>query len=317
MTDKIFINILKNNFLYKNYLFQNKKINFKKYKTQSLTTGKTFQKYLDKNKKFFNTSNDSDIFLSSGYKILENKIPNSLIDEINKKIKNKFLYNDKKILLTKNIFIDFPEFKIIFQSYIEDFLYASFQSYYKIFNGWIFKSEYSKDKPAGSALWHVDNGPGTCIIFAIYLSDATKDNGTTEFIEFDDTYNILNNVNKELIFNNLFEKSYLNKSKYEQRQLLVELINSEIKKQNIIIKQPTGTKGTIVAFRNNILHKGGFPLKNQERLIAMFHCYPSSKKINLDDYKKVLNTKNNKSLPNSPDFDIEKESYFSFFNKKL
>ena len=313
MNNNLIKNILKNNFAYKNYLIHKKKKNLRKYKTQSFTTGKIFQKYLEKNKKSFKTTNDSNIFLSNGYKILKKKIPINLIDKINKKIEYNFKYNDKKILLTRNIFADFPEFKIIFQSYIEDFLYASFQSYYKIFNGWIFKSEHTTDKPAGSALWHVDNGPGTCIIFAIYLSDATKENGTTEFIEFEDTYNILNKVNKNLVLNNLFEKTYLNKSKYEQRQLLVELINSEIKKQNISIKQPTGSKGTIVAFRNNILHKGGFPLKNHERLIAMFHCYPSNKKINLDDYNKIRNIKKNKSLPNSPDFDIEKESYFSFF----
>ena len=304
-------NTLKNNFIYKNYLVHKKNVNFKKYKTGSLTTGKIFQKYLEKSKKNFEPTYDSNLFLKNGYKILENKVPNNIIDEINKRIKYNFKFNDKNIFLKKNIFLDFPEFKTIFQSYIENFLHASFQSHYKIFNGWIFKSEHTSEKPAGSALWHVDNGPGTCIIFAIYLSDATKENGTTEFIEFQDTYNILNKVNKNLVFNNIFEKKYLNKSKYEQRQLLVELINSEINTQNITIKQPIGLKGTIVAFRNNILHKGGHPMKNHERLIAMFHCYPSLKKINFDYYKKIYNKKNNKSLPSEPNFDIFEESYFS------
>jgi len=311
ISNNYFKNILKNNFLYKNYLINKKKKNLRKYKTGSLSTGKIFQKYLEKSKKNFAKSIESELFFSNGYIVLENLIDENLIDEINNKINNNFNFNNNNMLLTKNIFIDFPEFEKIFKRYIDEFLFSSFQSYYKIFNGWMFKSQNLTDKPTGSALWHVDNGPGTCIIFAIYLSEATKNNGTTEFIEFSDTCNILDKVNKKLVFENLFEKSYINKNKYEQRQVIVDLINTEIKENNIAIKQPTGPKGTIVAFRNNILHKGGFPLKNHERLIAMFHCYPSYENIAFDNYKKIFNTKNNKSLPTGPDFDIFKESYFS------
>ena len=108
MNNNLIKNILKNNFAYKNYLIRKKKINLRKYKTQSLTTGKIFQKYLEKNKKSFKTTNDSNIFLSNGYKILKKKIPINLIDKINKKIEYNFKYNDKKILLTRNIFADFP-----------------------------------------------------------------------------------------------------------------------------------------------------------------------------------------------------------------
>ena len=256
------------------------------------------------------TTKDSKDFLSNGYKVLDTKIDQNLINQINRKIDNSFNYNEKNMLFTRNIFIDFPEFELIFKNYISEFLYSSFQSYYKIFNGWIFKSVNS-NKPSGSALWHVDNGPGTCIIFAIYLSDATNANGTTEFIEFRETCDILDKVNKKLIFEKLFQKSYLSKNKYEQRQVIVDLINKEIKNNKIQIKQPIGPKGTIVAFRNNILHKGGFPLKNHERLIAMFPCYPSNERINFDDYKTIFNKKNNLSLPSTPNFNIFKESYFS------
>jgi hypothetical protein len=42
--------------------------------------------------------------------------------------------------------------------------------------------------------------------------------------------------------------------------------------------------GTVVPFRNNCLHRGGFPDPNHERRVMIFHCYPSHVPTDWDLY---------------------------------
>jgi hypothetical protein len=35
----------------------------------------------------------------------------------------------------------------------------------------------------------------------------------------------------------------------------------------------------VLAFRNNVLHRGGFPLPGHERKVCVFHLYPAAQAV--------------------------------------
>ena len=51
------------------------------------------------------------------------------------------------------------------------------------------------------------------------------------------------------------------------------------------IVQPTGPAGTVVAFMNNCIHRGGFPDPDIARYAILFHCYPADTPVDLERYR--------------------------------
>ena len=50
------------------------------------------------------------------------------------------------------------------------------------------------------------------------------------------------------------------------------------------VVQPVGEPGLVLAFRNNLLHKGGFPEPGESRMVFVFHLYPGETAFDFKDY---------------------------------
>ncbi|MFA5908687.1 MAG: hypothetical protein WC815_07915 [Vicinamibacterales bacterium] len=46
--------------------------------------------------------------------------------------------------------------------------------------------------------------------------------------------------------------------------------------RRVSVEQPTGETGLVLAFRNNTIHKGGFPAATRVRYVSVFHVCPST-----------------------------------------
>jgi len=198
-----------------------------------------------------------------------------------------------------NLYQKFPEIENFFKGSIGEFLKAAYGSNFKIFSGVCYRSEYSVHGPTGSQLWHADGGPGTCINLMWYLSPATLENGAMECLSWCDSFQIFKKersnswrVNLEIL------------DSLERRDLISKYYLNEINKNYLLkINQPTGDKGLVLAFRNNLIHKGGHPLtSSQRRYVCVFHIYPSVEPTPWDLYR-TRGLISGESYPADPSFD--------------
>ncbi|MDZ4816278.1 MAG: hypothetical protein SGI71_08435 [Verrucomicrobiota bacterium] len=196
---------------------------------------------------------------------------------------------DQDFRYTSEIYRKFPQVEQLFTHALGPLLETIFQTHYKIFSGTIFKSEHLKDDPEGSQLWHSDGGPGTCVNTLIYLKDTRKEHGAMECLPWKYSYEIFKGefpVIRARLAKAVERNPDL--TRMEQRAIKCGFFEEKIKQEYADkVVQPVGRAGTILAFRNNILHRGGFPLNGHSRYACSFHSYPSDKPANLAKYKEL------------------------------
>ena len=191
--------------------------------------------------------------------------------------------------LTTDVYRTFEEVERLFQGSLGQFLNGVFQSYFKIFYGTLFRSEHLTDKPTGSQLWHDDGGPGTCINVLFYLKDVTVDDGAWAGLPWASCFEIYRKalpvVRQRLRIRQRQEGGL---SRNDQRQVRCAFYEEEISRGYADrILQPVGRAGMIVPFRNNIIHRGGYPKPGHTRYVCIFHCYPSHKPTPYERYRSV------------------------------
>jgi hypothetical protein len=184
------------------------------------------------------------------------------------------------------IFTSFPEIERLFRGQPGAFLTAVYRAHFKIFFGVLYKSERSVDAPTGSQLWHTDGGPGTCINVMFYLKDVTREDGAMECLPWDASLSI---YEKELCSGEVQRRLRSAAANGEsERDIKCGLYLDEITRAyRARVEQPHGKAGLIVPFRNNILHKGGFPEAGRDRYVCVFHVYPSTTATPFARYQKV------------------------------
>jgi hypothetical protein len=73
----------------------------------------------------------------------------------------------------------------------------------------------------------------------------------------------------------------------ERREVLCRYYEEEIDAHlSDKVRPMIGPVGTVVPFRNNCLHRGGFPEPGHERRVMIFHCYPSHRPTHWSLYDK-------------------------------
>jgi hypothetical protein len=184
------------------------------------------------------------------------------------------------------IFTSFPEIERLFQGSLGAFLTAVYHAHFKIFFGVLYKSERIADAPIGSQLWHTDGGPGTCINVMVYLKDVSPADGAMECLPWDASLAI---YEKELCSGEAQRRLRSAAAKGEsERDVKCGLYLDEISRSyRTRVEQPHGTAGLIVPFRNNILHKGGYPEAGRDRYVCVFHVYPSATATPFERYRKI------------------------------
>ena len=189
---------------------------------------------------------------------------------------------------TSPLYPGFPEIEQLFRGALGAFLQGVYQTSFKIFYGVLFRSEHLTDAPAGSQLWHDDGGPGTCINVLVYLRDVTVEDGAWCGLPWGASFEIYKRALPEMRRRLREALASGPHSKEALRELRCRYYEEEIERAYIDqIIQPVGQAGLIVPFRNNVIHRGGYPQTGHTRYVCIFHCYPSDKPVPFDRYRQL------------------------------
>jgi len=190
-------------------------------------------------------------------------------------------------MFTRDPWQEFPEIEEIFKSELNDFVEAIYGSHAKIFYAKLYKSVRRSAEPEGSQLWHSDGGPGTCTNVMLYLSEGTKENGAMEVICWQDAKKIF--PGEKAAMRKLLPEAAAQAGRplqrMEMRTVLTAWYRDQIAARGILVSQPTGQPGMVLAFRNNTIHKGGFPSEGHVRYVIVFHIYPSLAPMPYEKYR--------------------------------
>lgn len=210
-------------------------------------------------------------------------------------------YNSAKY--NRELYQRFEELERLFQGSLGAFLTGVYGSPFKIFYGILYRSEHLTDQATGSQLWHDDGGPGTCINVMFCLSDVKAANGAMECLPWEDSLAIyLKDVMENVVDCRLeaLRAGGRTLTREEARAVRCQYYLEEIERAHRgKVEQPTGHSGMVLPFRNNIIHKGGYPQPGHTRYVCVFHCYPSDKPTPYERYRTVGIPKLG-SLPKDP-----------------
>jgi hypothetical protein len=185
-----------------------------------------------------------------------------------------------------DIYTTFPEIEQLFQGALGSFLTAVYRAHFKIFFGVLYRSERVGEPPTGSQLWHTDGGPGTCINVMLYLGDVSGEDGALECLPWDASLEIYGKELRSGVVQRRLRSALA--SGESERDVKCGFYREEISRSyRGRVEQPTGKAGLLVPFRNNILHKGGYPETGRVRHVCVFHVYPSATPTPFARYRSV------------------------------
>lgn len=136
---------------------------------------------------------------------------------------------------------------------LDDALLAFYGCPYTIFYAKTYRSTWSPAR-SGSQRWHADGGPGSCVIVMVYHTDVTDLDGPLEWVSWGHSLLL-----------------YRREPEGAGREALCDFYDRAVGPYVSV----TGLAGTAILFSNNVLHRGGFPHRDHERLVTVYHCYPS------------------------------------------
>ena len=177
----------------------------------------------------------------------------------------------------------------IFANGVDEFIKDTFKSDYFIFYHILYKSNrFSKDKkPENSQLWHADGGPGICMNLMVCHTPINKNNGAMKIIPWKNSRDLLTKLYfryKQLIRMEKNNNQFLKLNRNSLREIKCKILENVIESNSLNYFQPNYSKpGTICAFQNNCVHAGGYTDLGMERIVSVFHIYPSTIKTSLEE----------------------------------
>jgi hypothetical protein len=200
-----------------------------------------------------------------------------------------------------DVYRAFPQTEALFRGSVGDFLRSVFRSHFKLYFGTLYKSERAAKEPSGSELWHADGGPGTCVILMVYLKDVVREDGALECLPWEQSVAVYRG--ERATFRRRLREQTAGGRRLDGEQMrkircdyFAEMIDRHYRRY---VEQPVGQAGLVVAFGNNVLHKGGYPAPGRRRCVALFHCYPSDKPTPFERYR-VTGIPKVESYPKDP-----------------
>lgn len=175
-----------------------------------------------------------------------------------------------------DIYQRFPEVEALFRGTTGNFLRAAFGSEFKIFYGILYRSRHDPDGPTGSQRWHSDAGPGTCINLMFCLTEVGPENGAMEILPWPESLQ-------------LFRREARERARHPMSSADVrDFYDREIPNGFAgAVCQPSFGPGLVYPFINNTVHRGGYPDAGQERIVCVFHVYPSIDPAPLGRYRET------------------------------
>lgn len=192
---------------------------------------------------------------------------------------SKIIWDEGGRFIGGDLWGEFPSIEQIFAHGLGDFIELAMGSNYKIFYGLMYKSERYAEEPTGSQLWHADGGPGTCMNLMLCLTGVSHKNGAMELLDWKNSLRIFHKeraavrrISRELFSSGKPERSAL-------RSQRAKWIQGVIESEQLPVHQPEGPSGMMLAFNNNLIHRGGVVKGSQKRVVCIFHIYPSVENV--------------------------------------
>ena len=178
----------------------------------------------------------------------------------------------------------FPTLVDILKDDVQSFLTSVMGTNYKIFFLKFLKSVHDVDNAVGSQLWHSDAGPGTCINALFFPEGVSVENGAIEVLPMPVTQKLfLEEVESRQAFEKSQGKTFDSKAEIrEYKTAYYDRVIQESMREHVV--QPVSDKAQFIFFRNNTIHKGGFPAEGLDRLAVMFHFYPAENQPDFEHY---------------------------------
>ena len=234
--------------------------------------------------------NQSNSYNKLGYTTFSNKEINNKCSIILKKLKLKQnFWNDDNSFQGSPTEEFRSDFFNIFASGVDEFIKDTFKSDYFIYYHVLYKSNrFLKDKkPENSQLWHADGGPGICMNLMVCHTPINKKNGAMKIIPWGKSIDLLTKLYFKYKQVTRMEKNnnqFLNLNRNALREIKCKILENLIESNSIDYFQPNySIPGTIFAFKNNCVHAGGYTDLGMERIVSVFHIYPSTKKTSLKE----------------------------------
>ena len=185
------------------------------------------------------------------------------------------------------------EFRInflnIFANGVDEFIKDTFNSDYFIYYHVLFKSNrFLKDKkPENSQLWHADGGPGTCMNLMICHTPINHNNGAMKIIPWNKSRDLLTKLYfdyKQVIRMRKKNNQFHDLNRNYLREIKCKILENMIERNSLNYFQPNYSRpGKIFAFKNNCVHAGGYTDLGMERIVSVFHIYPSTTQTTLEE----------------------------------
>lgn len=175
--------------------------------------------------------------------------------------------------------LSIPSLRSVYRDHIRPVVQAIYGTDSKIFYARLYKSVRQSEEPEGSQLWHSDGGPGSCINVMFCLTHVNAANGGMEVVDWTDAISIFEEEHRLEV-----NRGADGLDRAARRKRRTDFYEKEIARRGIL---PTGSEsppGLITFFRNNTLHRGGFPDVGHERIAIVFHVYPAAHPVDVDKY---------------------------------
>lgn len=186
----------------------------------------------------------------------------------------------------------------IFESGLDEFIKSALNSDYCIYRHYLYRSERKSIEqiPVNSQLWHADGYPGIGMNLLISHTPLSKYNGSMKIIKWEKSLELLTKLffeYKQFVRNEKDLGLISKDNRLEYRKVKCKILEGYIKESHAKIFQSESKKsGEIFAFKNNCVHAGGYTELGYERIVSLFHIYPSRKNKTLEE--KLIFCRNNK-----------------------
>jgi hypothetical protein len=174
-------------------------------------------------------------------------------------------------------------FKILKQA--EPYVTAYYGSYFQPYYMLIQRTTPGKTTAASSFGWHIDDNPKELMKLFVYLNDVSESNGAFRAFPWSFSRKILMKG-----FRSNGESTRVNAQ---------PLADNFLSKNPGALKILEGSKGTILAFDNNLVHKGTAPRIGYRHAIQI-PIYPSLVPLNKEMVRRALSSSRSHDYPRNP-----------------
>ena len=160
-----------------------------------------------------------------------------------------------------------------------------FKSHFRPYWISVQKTSPGKVSAASSFGWHIDDNPKQMIKIFVYLNDVKESNGAFRAFPW--------NISKKILKNGFRSNSEQVRIKNHEE------IDNFLKQNPNSLKILEGEEGTVLAFDNNLVHKGTAP-REKFRLDIQIPVIPSLEPFTKNDVKDALASQRTRDYPRNP-----------------